>query len=347
MDSSSGSESGETLKLISHDVGGISPRDVELETTSIGSNGESLPRNYDGYAMQYEMDLFEKSQYSATTSSYSSSEKYSEDYFQVLPTDMTKIDKDVLDFLENSNAATIAMSSSSTEPASMVSDITHESLMHGLSPARSPPQVQLMDRLGGYQPRRIPASVFERSPSSTPAEWSIASNDSLFSIHIGNISFTRDQFVLSEDLRKSVEFPHFDEAVSTIQAQEYDDGPIAELEKNFQDNENATRMSISVEEKRDDPFATSTMPSVNDKQHGNLSRHPIVLPLRLAELPLSMSNSRLEVQLPNLQSVLLRLELLLKGMLFLLLQFDEVGHRVEIPLFLLYLLWMLRTFFLV
>ncbi|KAI4302171.1 hypothetical protein MLD38_037953 [Melastoma candidum] len=235
MDSSSGSENGETLKLISHDVDRISPRDVEIEITSIGSSGESLPGNFDAYAMQYGMDLFEKSQYSAATSSYSSSDKYSVDYFRVIPTDVTKIDKDVLVLLENSDAATITMSSSSTEPASMVSDITHESLMHGLSPARSPPQVQVMDQLGGYQPGRIPSSVFERSPSSTPAEWSIASNESLFSIHIGNVSFAKDPFVLSEELQKLGEAAHFDEAVSTSKPPEDDDGPIAELERNFQD----------------------------------------------------------------------------------------------------------------
>lgn len=36
---------------------------------------------------------------------------------------------------------------------------------------------------------RIPASVFERNKSSTPADWSAASNESLFSIHMGNMSF--------------------------------------------------------------------------------------------------------------------------------------------------------------
>lgn len=43
----------------------------------------------------------------------------------------------------------------------------------------------------GYDPNRIPASVFSARPAS-PMEWSVASNESLFSIHIGNSSFSRD-----------------------------------------------------------------------------------------------------------------------------------------------------------
>ncbi|KAK6250079.1 hypothetical protein QQP08_010610 [Theobroma cacao] len=41
--------------------------------------------------------------------------------------------------------------------------------------------------------KRIPSYVFARTKSSGPMEWSVASNESLFSIHMGNMSFTRDQ----------------------------------------------------------------------------------------------------------------------------------------------------------
>lgn len=297
MDSSSGSESGKALKLHSRDSGGISPRDREIETTSISSSGEIQPENFDGYrgdrdresSLRLEMDLFAKSQFSATTSSYSSSDKYSEDYFRVMPSEETKTDKDVLLSHENSDTATA--SSSSTEPASMVSDVTHESLMHCVSPVRSPPPHQVMDRLGGYQPGRIPSSVFERSPGSTPVEWSIASNESLFSIHIGNISFSNDRFLMvSGELQKSGELPQFDEATSTIQLPEYDDnasdGPLAELERNFQDNEIAAKMSkgdmlskengrVMITEKRDDPIVTRMMPSLNNERHDRSSVLPV------------------------------------------------------------------------
>ncbi|XP_010258042.1 PREDICTED: uncharacterized protein LOC104597941 isoform X2 [Nelumbo nucifera] len=54
------------------------------------------------------------------------------------------------------------------------------------------PQIQMMDRPEDPDPYRIPSSVFARSKSKTPMEWSVASNESLFSIHVGNSSFSRD-----------------------------------------------------------------------------------------------------------------------------------------------------------
>ncbi|KAF2282325.1 hypothetical protein GH714_043854 [Hevea brasiliensis] len=39
---------------------------------------------------------------------------------------------------------------------------------------------------------RIPSSIFA-SKSSAPNDWSVASSESLFSIHMGNMSFTRDE----------------------------------------------------------------------------------------------------------------------------------------------------------
>ncbi|XVE56806.1 hypothetical protein DITRI_Ditri04bG0040300 [Diplodiscus trichospermus] len=40
---------------------------------------------------------------------------------------------------------------------------------------------------------RIPSHVFARTSTARPMEWSVASNESLFSIHTGNMSFTTDQ----------------------------------------------------------------------------------------------------------------------------------------------------------
>ncbi|OMO93502.1 hypothetical protein CCACVL1_06478 [Corchorus capsularis] len=73
--------------------------------------------------------------------------------------------------------------------ASQVSSVTHES-----TSTKSPP-VQVMDRLGEYDPCRIPTNVFARNQSTAPADWSIASNDSLFSIQVGNNSFSRDHIL--------------------------------------------------------------------------------------------------------------------------------------------------------
>ncbi|KAK2663376.1 hypothetical protein Ddye_001950 [Dipteronia dyeriana] len=64
----------------------------------------------------------------------------------------------------------------------------------GESPTQSPP-TQVMERTDDFadvDPNRIPAHVFDRSKSSAPVEWSTCSNESLFSIHMGNMSFTRD-----------------------------------------------------------------------------------------------------------------------------------------------------------
>lgn len=61
----------------------------------------------------------------------------------------------------------------------------------------SSPPVQMMWRSpDAPDQNRIPSSIFDR-PSS-PKEWSAASNESLFSIHGGNSSFTRDHIGLME-----------------------------------------------------------------------------------------------------------------------------------------------------
>ncbi|GLT25194.1 hypothetical protein SLA2020_003390 [Shorea laevis] len=64
------------------------------------------------------------------------------------------------------------------------------------------PPTQVMERLGESSPLssgpsyRIPSHIFE-SNTNAPTEWSAASNESLFSIHMGNMSFTGDQLTYS------------------------------------------------------------------------------------------------------------------------------------------------------
>ncbi|XP_044477690.1 uncharacterized protein LOC123204938 [Mangifera indica] len=62
--------------------------------------------------------------------------------------------------------------------------------------ATESPPAQVMARADddnlSVDPNRIPSHVFARTKSNA-LEWSIASNESLFSIHMGNMSFTRDQ----------------------------------------------------------------------------------------------------------------------------------------------------------
>ncbi|CAK9186006.1 unnamed protein product [Ilex paraguariensis] len=71
---------------------------------------------------------------------------------------------------------------------------------------RTPP-LQTMARPSSYDPNRIPASVFASKPS-TIMDWSVASNESLFSIHMGNNSFSRDHAIL---MGKSGELTKLDE----------------------------------------------------------------------------------------------------------------------------------------
>lgn len=80
------------------------------------------------------------------------------------------------------------------------------------SPKQFPP-IQTMGRPGtgtGYDPNRIPSSVFAPKPAN-PMEWSVASNESLFSIHMGNNSFSKDNAILmgkSEELGKADDFSY-------------------------------------------------------------------------------------------------------------------------------------------
>lgn len=80
------------------------------------------------------------------------------------------------------------------------------------------PQVQVMERTsdsngGTPSPYRIPSSVFARTKSSAPQEWSMTSNESVFSIHMGNMSFHKDLYWMNKsgELSKGAELiisPH-------------------------------------------------------------------------------------------------------------------------------------------
>ncbi|KAM7267269.1 hypothetical protein ACFE04_009435 [Oxalis oulophora] len=62
----------------------------------------------------------------------------------------------------------------------------------------------------GYDPNRIPSSVFGSKPAGGTMEWSVASNESLFSIQMGNTSFSRDHVSM---LYKSGELMKLDELI--------------------------------------------------------------------------------------------------------------------------------------
>lgn len=152
----------------------------------------------------------------------SSSATSSDDLFQVMPTSIIKphmnvhcagtldvqsqgSSKDNVSRDSSAKSDETEFGSSGPASASTVSNNMYEPRVHTLPPTQSPP-VQVMDRSGGYEPYRIPSSVFARSKSSSPVEWSIASNESLFSIQLGNNSFSRDHVIMwGDDLPKSGE----------------------------------------------------------------------------------------------------------------------------------------------
>lgn len=98
--------------------------------------------------------------------------------------------------------------------SSQVSCATNESTLQTASPIQSPP-IQVMEKIGGYDPHRIPDSVFGRS-SSAAMDWSVASSESLFSLHLGNSSFSPEQFlIMSGELYNSGELNKPDETVKS------------------------------------------------------------------------------------------------------------------------------------
>ncbi|CAI9780699.1 unnamed protein product [Fraxinus pennsylvanica] len=77
---------------------------------------------------------------------------------------------------------------------------------NSFSTMKSPP-VQTMGRPTGYDPNRIPVSIFSTKKTGN-MDWSVASNESLFSIHMGNNSFSRDNAMF---LGKSGELSRIEE----------------------------------------------------------------------------------------------------------------------------------------
>ncbi|KAK4260991.1 hypothetical protein QN277_004047 [Acacia crassicarpa] len=132
-------------------------------------------------------------------SSSSSSESSLNDVFELETADsesksFRSASKDEQSYVSSHRSSLSEVDSNSSAPATSSTCVP--------PPTVSPP-VQMMDPSGGYDPNRIPSSVFARNNTS-PMEWSAASNDSLFSIHLANNSFSRDH-VMFDDLYKSGE----------------------------------------------------------------------------------------------------------------------------------------------
>ncbi|KAI9092056.1 hypothetical protein K1719_027991 [Acacia pycnantha] len=131
-------------------------------------------------------------------SSSSSSESSLNDVFELEtvdsePKSFRSASKDEQNYVSSHRSSLSEVDNNSSVPATSSTSVP---------PTVSPP-VQTMDPSGGYDPNRIPSSVFAINNTS-PMDWSAASNDSLFSIHLANNSFSRDH-VMFDDLYKSGE----------------------------------------------------------------------------------------------------------------------------------------------
>lgn len=70
------------------------------------------------------------------------------------------------------------------------------------------PPAQVMVKSDVPDPYRIPSSVFARTTApAAPMDWSVASNESLFSIQGGNYSFSRDHVLLMGKAGEEMAFP--------------------------------------------------------------------------------------------------------------------------------------------
>ncbi|GFY82935.1 hypothetical protein Acr_02g0011750 [Actinidia rufa] len=144
------------------------------------------------------------------TSSLSSSSSSASSFDPLL--DLDDDEKDVLEIPtnthgKNSPSRSEALKWPEVSPHNAEWSMISASPRSGPGPLSSPP-IQAMGRpSSAYDPNRIPSSIFSSKPS-TPTDWSVASNESLFSIHMGNNSFSRDH---TSFLTKSGELIKLDE----------------------------------------------------------------------------------------------------------------------------------------
>ncbi|KAF5730185.1 hypothetical protein HS088_TW20G00557 [Tripterygium wilfordii] len=130
------------------------------------------------------------------SSSSSASSSSSGDPFEL---DTNEADNSASRTPESSNHGKHSQLASEFIPTSSMPPSDHPDRMspNNGSATQSPP-LQVMERVGDdvampSSAYRIPSSVFARTNTNAPMEWSVASNESLFSLHMGNMSFTRDQ----------------------------------------------------------------------------------------------------------------------------------------------------------
>lgn len=147
--------------------------------------------------------------------------------------------------------------------SSQVSHYNNVSTSQTASPIQSPP-IQVMEKTGGYDPHRIPDSVFGRS-SSAAMDWSVASNESLFSLHLGNNSFSREQFLMmSGELYKSGELSKPDETGKSGRPPLF---PVGKVQKEeAMDSDKSPEQTKAADETMEDSSELDTSDKLEEKE---------------------------------------------------------------------------------
>ncbi|CAK7355710.1 unnamed protein product [Dovyalis caffra] len=161
-----------------------------------------------------------------------------------------------------------------------------------------PPPSPLSYVMAGYDPNRIPSSIFAKP--SNPTEWSVASNESLFSIYMGNGSFSKDNAFM---LYKSGELPKFDETSNAPPSL----SPVIEVQRNDRKNEDISiKIKVKEEESSDsedrEPESTAEsntkkqVPDATDKISSQEKMPPV------EDIQVSFSSSNRSFQFPLLDA---------------------------------------------
>lgn len=217
--------------------------------------------------------------------SFSASVSSSEDLFRV-DTELgnfgsrTQPSKDEEINASNKNSSKSKALDNSPVPlsTSRLSQFTNELMVHDMPPTQSPP-IQVMDRSGEYDPLRIPSAIFETSKSSTPQEWSAASNESLFSIHIGNNSFSRDQFK-SGELTKTDDMIMFNPSPTIPEVRADGEGSVFEKSDANGGSVKNTKEGTTVDKSQEKAPPANVLRNPSDiSRHSNESSCSFVFPM--------------------------------------------------------------------
>ncbi|CAN4082692.1 unnamed protein product [Withania somnifera] len=169
------------------------------------------------------------------------------------------------------------------------------------APMKSPPMHNNMGHPPGYDPNRIPASIFSSKPNNG-MEWSTASNESLFSIHMGNNSFSRDQLNM---MYRSGEL---------IKPEEWSNSPYNAPEVKSNEKKNLPPSLPPVAEMATDKEVKSETELESPPLQGKIVEAPKVVPLENHE------NNIKEKKKPNVDEVASAIN-----------KSDEIPHSASFP----------------